>query len=186
MNRKMRTLILMVLFLCSAFLLNAQYESGRITTIGFGAGDSRHAGSYTVTEDFRTKTFSGFRALIIELKLGWNFKEMTSIYGVGRFSPPNSIISPYRSLYLGIGASQALPFYKNFYLIFNYGHYRSSLGDGVNVGRGGVLNLGAGMRLDDNIYMEINNTTGNLSDIDPRINISNEVNQLFGTVSFRF
>ena len=186
MIHTMRTFILLIGLISLPYIASGQYETGRITSIGFGAGDSRHAGSYTVEEDFRTKQFSGFRALVIEVKLGWNFWEMTSIYGVGRFSPSNSIVSPYRSTYAGLGVSQALPFAKRIYFIANYGHYRSSLGGGVSAGKGSLLNLGAGIKLDDNIYMEFNNTKGTLSDIDPMINISTEANQWFGTISFSF
>jgi hypothetical protein len=164
----------------------AQYESGRIITIGFGAGDSGHSGSYTVKEDFRTKKFSGFRALVFEAKVGWNFWEMTSVYGVARFAPSNSIISPYRSTYLGIGVSQAFPFMKSIYVIGNYGSYRSSLGGGNNSGNGNLFNIGAGIRLDDNIFLEMNNTFGELSGIDPDLSISHEENQWFGTISFKF
>lgn len=178
--------IALLMFLLLSIRSEAQYESGRITTIGFGAGDSGHAGSYRVEEDFRTKEFSGFRALIIEVKAGWNFWEMTSIYGVARLAPSNSIVSPYRSTYIGIGLSQALPFMKRIYAIGNYGFYRSSLGQGINSGNGHLFNIGAGIRLDDNIFMEINNTFGDLTDVDPNLSISQDENQWFGTISFRF
>ncbi|NNF36910.1 MAG: hypothetical protein HKN68_22600 [Saprospiraceae bacterium] len=180
------TFIALMMFLALSINSEAQYDSGRITTIGFGAGDSGHAGSYMVEEDFRTKEFSGFRALVIEVKLGWNFWEMTSIYGVARVSPSNSIVSPYRSTYLGIGLSQALPFMKRIYAIGNYGSYRSSLGRGVHSGKGNLFNIGAGIMLDDNIFMEINKTFGELTDIDPDLSISYDENQWFGTISFRF
>jgi hypothetical protein len=163
-----------------------QFEPGRLTTISFGAGNSSHAGSYTIQESFREKQFSGFRALIFEIKLGWSFAEVTSIYGVTRLSPSNSIVSPYRSTYFGLGLSQALPFYRQLYVTGNYGKYASSLGAGIKAGSGNLINLGAGMRLDDNLYAELNRTFGNLKGMDSSLDISSKESQWFGTISFRF
>lgn len=179
-------IIALMVFLGLSLHSVAQYESGRILTLGFGAGDSGHAGSYIVEQDFRTKQFSGFRALVIEAKVGWNFWEMTSIYGVARVSPSNSIVSPYRSTYIGIGLSQALPFMKSIYGIANYGSYRSSLGRGINSGNGNLFNIGAGIRLDESVFLEINKTFGELTEIDPDLSISHDENQWFATISFRF
>ena len=184
----MRTLKfgLLLILMSIAHLCLSQYEPGRIISIGFGSGNSEHAGTYFVEEDFRVNEYSGFRALIFEAKLGWNFWEMTSIYGVGRFAPANSIISPYRSTYLGVGVSQAFPFFKRLYAIGNYGKYRSRLKNGVRSGSGNLLNIGGGFRLDDNIFVELNKTYGDLNDIDDRINIIDTENQWFATLSFTF
>ena len=164
----------------------SQHESGRLTTLAFGTGVSSHAGSYTINEVFRTKEFSGFRALIIESKLGWNFWETTSLYGVARLSLPNSIISPYRSIYFGFGLSQTIPGVNSMYLISNYGKYKSTLDEGVQAGKGNLLNLGVGLRVDDNLFFELNNTFGKLSNIDESLNISPEESQWFFMVSFKF
>jgi hypothetical protein len=173
-------------FLCCSISASSQYDSGRITTLGFGAGDSRHAGSYVLEQSFRTKQYSGFRALIVEAKVGWNFFETTSVYGVGRYSPPNSIISPYRSTFFGVGVSQVLPAINRFYLIGNYGYYNSSLGEGINAGSGDLLNYGIGIRLSDYLYFEINNTVGTLEEIDESIDISSDMNFVFGIISYSF
>jgi hypothetical protein len=180
------TIIPVMVFLGLSLHSVAQYESGRITTIGFGAGDSRHAGSYVVDESFRTKKFSGFRSLIVEAKVGWNFWESTSIYGVGRFSLPNSIISPYRSTFSGVGASQTIPGVNRIYVLGNYGYYDSSIGDGIKVGSGDLLNFGIGIKLSDNLFLELNKTIGTLGEIDESVDISSDMSFVFGIISYSF
>ena len=182
----MKATILTSFFICLFFYCHAQFEEGKLITLAFGTGISDHAGSYTVKEDFRTKQFSGFRALIIEARLGWNFWETTNIYGLARMSPSNSTVSPYRSYYYGIGGAQALPFFTRLYFMGDYGKYLSSLGDGIKAGSGNLYTIGIGFRIDDNLFFEGNVMRGNLSEIDSRIDIQSSEKKLFAKVAYSF
>ncbi len=182
----MKGILLTSIFIFFFQLCHAQFEEGRLITLAFGTGVSDHAGSYTIREDFRTKQFSGFRALIIEARLGWNFWETTNIYGMARISPSNSTISPYRSFNYGIGVAQAIPFFNRLYFMGDYGKYSSSLGDGIRAGSGNMYTLGIGLRIDDNLFFEGNVMRGNLSEIDSEIDIQSKEKKLFAKVSYSF
>lgn len=173
-------------FCCTFFSAEAQFEEGLLLTFGIGSGYSSHAGSYTVTELFRVKKFSGFRAIVIEGRAGWNFWDLTTVYGIFRVSPANSIVTPYRSTYAGIGLSQTIPQARTWYLTGNFGKYNSGLGRGRKTGSGNLINIGIGHQLGDNLYVELNTTVGSLDSPDPEIDISSEEKSFFVVFSFKF
>ena len=97
-------------------------------SIGFGIGYSSHASSYFLDDGLRIKEFSGFRAVVLDTKIGWRFHESLAVFGTWKYSPGNATVSPYRSTYLGGGIAYHFGDSKQFSINGGLGKYQAKVG----------------------------------------------------------
>jgi len=131
-------------------------------SIGFGIGYSAHAASYFVDDGVRIKEFSGFRAIVLDTKVDWIFYERIAILGTWKYAPRNSIISPYRSNYLGGGLAYYFGYSQQFSIHGGLGKYQAKVGRNEVFGNGLLINYGAVVKLTDNFGFELNALSGKI------------------------
>ncbi len=145
-------------------------KTGIIVGIGLGMGFSKHADSYFIEERFRTKEFSGFRAMALDLKAGWGINNHILLFGTSKMSPSNTTISPYRSIYNGGGVAINFPSNPKVYWIGGLGHIRTGVEKGKKMGTGTMVNLGVSIEMIPHLMAEVNTLFGrikNTTDLDP-------------------
>lgn len=129
-------------------------------SIGLGVGYSAHASSYSEDNGLRVKEFSGFRAIVLDAKIGWSFFERIGIFGTWKYAPGNSIISPYRSNYLGGGLACYFGDLQQFSIHGGLGKYQTKVGRSEGFGNGLLVNYGTVIKLTDNFGFELNVLSG--------------------------
>lgn len=167
----------------TALLLMCQLVVAQLhMTIGFGPGTSDHAESYEIDEGFTIRYYSGFRPINLEGKIGWTFADMTSIYAVGRYSPPNASISPYKESYTGGAIYQKLPFAQWCSIIAGVGHKKASTKRHGALGEGTMIDLAIAFNVTGRVNLEIHNIHGKMNNQYYSM-IDNE-NKILVTVTF--
>jgi len=132
-------------------------KEGRLEwSIGFGVGYSTHAASYSIDYRFRKKEFSGFRSIVLDTKIGWRLYESLVIFGTWKYAPGNSIISPYRSNYLGGGIAYYFGDWQHFSIHGGLGKYQTKVGRNELFGNGLLVNYGTTIKLTDSFGFELN------------------------------
>jgi hypothetical protein len=151
-------------FSLGVFVLLSQLSFGQLNfSFGIGMGSSTHAESYIIDEGFVVRRYSGFRQMELEAKIGWTFKEYTSLYVLGRFSPSNSSISPYKETYTGIGLYQDLPFANWCTVILGAGSKSSSTKRHGTLGKGTLIDTGLGFNISNKVYLEFHRLGGKMN-----------------------
>lgn len=131
-------------------------------SLGLGIGHSSHASSYAVDDGFRIKEFSGFRSIVLDTKIGLRFHEIIGAFGTWKFAPGNSIISPYRSNYLGGGLAIYFGYEKQFSIHGGLGSYQAKVDKNEILGSGLLINYGAMIQLSNNFGFEFNILSGKI------------------------
>lgn len=172
-------------FLASIFVLFSQLLFSQLNlTFGIGTGSSAHAESYIIDEGFVIRRYSGFRQMEFEGKIGWTFKEYTSLYLLGRFAPSNSSISPYRETFTGIGLYQDLPFADWCTVILGVGSKTSSTKRHGTLGKGTLIDLGLGFNISNKVYLEFHRLGGKMNN--NYYSMVNTESKLLVLASFKF
>lgn len=153
-------------------------------SIGLGVGYSSHASSYFIDEGYRIKEFSGFRSMVLDTKISWRFYERIAIFGTWKYAPGNSIISPYRSNYLGGGLAYYFGDLHQFSLHGGLGNYQAKVGRNEVFGNGLLVNYGMVTKFTDNFGFELNVLNGKIKfdNVNSTISDSREFNFTAGIV----
>lgn len=131
-------------------------------SIGFGIGHSSHASTYSFDDGVRIKKFSGFRSIVLDTKIGWRFHKRVFVFGTWKFAPNNSIISPYRSSYLGGGLAYYFGDSQQFSIHGGLGKYQAKVRRNEFFGNGLLLNYGTTIKLINNFGIELNILSGKI------------------------
>jgi len=160
---------------------------GLYGSVGYGIGYSSHAASYSFDDGLRIKSFSGFRSIVLDTKLGWRFHKNIAIFGTWKFAPGNATISPYRSNYLGGGLALYFGDSEQFSIHGGLGKYQAKVGRNEVFGNGLLINYGTLIKLSNNFGLELNVLSGkiNSDNANPVIVDSMEFNFTAG-VAFLF
>ncbi len=143
-------------YLAAGNLSSQTLQPGPLLSFGIGLGFSTHASSYEVDELVRIKRYPGFRAYNLEARAGWVPTARLQVYALGRLSPSNSTISPYRALYAGGAVSYAFSDYLPFFVLAGGGFNQAKVNHGVKAGKGTLFNFGVGKYFTEKFFMEIN------------------------------
>ncbi|MFK7981945.1 MAG: hypothetical protein AB8G86_18340 [Saprospiraceae bacterium] len=148
-------------------------------SIGFGLGQSSHASAYTINRDFDVKNFSGFRAIVLDTKIGFGLHENIVLFGTWKYAPGNAIISPYRSNYFG--GALAYHFYR-FSIHGGLGTYNAKLDKNEIAGKGLLMDLGLLIQLGPNFGCELTVLSGKMEPgtVDAYLSESTELNFSLG------
>lgn len=150
-------------------------------SIGYGLGYSSHASSYFVDDGFRVKEYSGFRTIVLDTKIGWNFHKRIGISGTWKYSPGNTTISPYRSNYLGGELAYFFGDFQQFSIHGGLGKYQAKVGRDELFGNGLLANYGAVIKAGNNFGIELNVLSGKIEFDDANLD-STEFNFTAGLV----
>jgi len=160
-----RVLILSVISLLMTSGVSGQIKkTGLMYGIGAGFGFSKHAGSYqSLTILNQIETFSSFRIIALDFKVGWGFGPVQALYTL-KVTPANSTISPYRSLYQGL----ILSYSSQNNLVYSAGAGIHKAGDkSGNLSRGILANLGLGYEFNPKFLLEANTLWGKMENTPP-------------------
>jgi hypothetical protein len=86
------------------------------------------------------------------------------VYLTANVSPGNTTITPYRSTYAGVAASQSFGYASSFYVKGGAGYYSAGIEKGKKVGSGILANLSVGMAMSPKSYLELNTYFGKLDE----------------------
>lgn len=152
-------------------IVKAQIDrSGFTFAIGTGTGFSAHAASYSVQKvgGFLSQIdeYGGFRSLTADLKVGWGFSPTIQAFYTFKFTPGNTTISPYKSLYNGLILN---------YSPINIAELIVGAGAGINVAtdkkdeisRGVLVNISFAYEFNPHFLIEINTLFGQMGNNPP-------------------
>lgn len=135
-------------------LAQNDHHQGFYGALGYFAGYSLHAASYVTVEQGVRNTYTGFRAFTFDARGGWGLNDQLVIYGTAKYSPGNSTLSYYHSIYTG-GALAIYPDkHAEFALHAGAGYYNASVRRGQLAGKGPLYNLGAGIEFSHHVSLE--------------------------------
>lgn len=137
-------------------------RTGLTLRLGFGVGYSQHADSYEEYFGHTTKQYDGFQMMVIEGRLGYRILNNIEVFGKARLDPADSIISPYRSRYLGAGMAYYLIVDPDLSLYAGYGNYNSNIKGEGPAGTGNMLNAGFSFEFGSSILFDLNIMKGSL------------------------
>lgn len=149
---------------------------------GYFAGYSTHAATYMAVDQGVPTTYTGFRALNLDVRGGWGINDRAILFGTIKASPGSSTISYYHSLYGGGALAYYLGKRSNFALHAGAGYYNAKIRRGIQAGKGVLFNLGAGYEISRHFTLETMILAGKLSGNDayPFPFRSNELNTSLG------
>jgi len=163
-------------------------RSGFIFGIGIGSGYSKHAGSYSIVRSTslgKSEEYSGFRILAADLKVGWGFARRAQVYYTFKYSPANSTISPYQSLYQGVALAYS-PKSLELFII--------SVGAGINntrdrnekLGKGTMANFALGYEINPHFLLEVNTIFGKMENTPPPSTLLDTSNEFAFYITFTY
>ena len=166
----------------------SQKRIGPAFNIGLGWGYSKHADSYRLDSKGFVEETPGFRALAVNLRGGWNFKENLSVLLVHQITPSNTTLSPYISRYSGIDVEVLMPNSRDWYFNGGVGRLRSTGEDKESVGSGNMVNFGITYVPIRNVDVQLDFVVGKMTNdiIEPTILPSGSEFQVLFTVNYHY
>lgn len=183
--------IILILLVVQASAIGQDYDDdddeirkGITLGIGYGFGYSKHAGEYEESTDYRTLQFSGLRAIVLESKIGWRISNRFEIYGNAQYTPSNTTISPYRSLFYGSSIAYYFKSHPKFSIHGGFGKYNSNIKGIGGSGSGNLVSAALSWQASGLIHFDIKLLAGkmNKSALQPNPFGTSEINVSFGAV----
>lgn len=147
---KLKFILCLAVIYSSCSLFGQREDSGAFMSLGLGVGFSTFGQHYYeprpgIGSSGKTE-FSGFRAMILDAKLGYMIIDDIGISAKYRFLPGTTTISPIRSTWLGGNLSFDIPKSENYYVYLGAGYSKSTV-YGNRLSNSILYNLGIGIRI---------------------------------------
>lgn len=150
--------------------------------IGFGVGHSSHANAYEERDMFSYHKFGGLRGIVLDGKIGWRLSDSFEVYSNLQFSPSNTTISPYRSIFLGGAIAYYLKNTPQYSFHIGSGIYQSNIKKLGSTGNGNLFSGAISWQVSKNFFFDMKILTGkmDIADLDPNPFGDSEFNISFG------
>jgi len=157
-----------------------EIRKGLTLGVGFGVGYSVHAESYEETL-YGLHEFSGLRANIFDVKLGWRITNRLEVYGDAQLAPSNTTLSPYSSTYFGGTLAYYFKAIPSISLHGGTGKYKSNIRNLGPSGSGNLLSGKVSWQATENFYFDLRLLFGKMdkSNLEPNPFGTSELNVSF-------
>lgn len=158
---KLKIICFLIFSTISTISFSQFEEKGVLLGLGFGIGFSSYGGSYYIQREGpfgnSNREFSGFRAIVVDAKLGYKINEKIAVYGKMINSPSNTTISPYSATWLGGNVAVGLPGSDSFYVFGGAGRHSAKVtSPTIKLSKSILYNGGLGLRVGNSLIFDLN------------------------------
>lgn len=153
---KTKLILCIAIFYASSPIFGQQEEKGPFVALGLGVGFSTFEDHYFETRPgaggFSITEFSGFKAVMLNVKIGYKITDNIGIYAKNVFIPGTATISPIRSNWLGGNISFDIPTSDRYYMFIGAGRSTSAVSQrGIEINQSVLYNAGVGIKMNNTI-----------------------------------